>query len=501
VGVARAWRLTREQYDNTVRELLGTSARPASARLPPEFSTNGFLNNADVLFVRETEAVQLNIIAQELAKETVEDRLGRVFPCDAGMLGDAACKDQFVRSFGKRAFRRELSDAEVTRYLALYNAGEQKQDGALGARAVIEAMLQSPNFLFRTEVGDGAAKPGSKFRLSAFEMATALSYYFLNGPPDEALLAAADAGELGSAAGVEKQARRLMSLPEARPAVVEALKQVFDYAFLADAKKDDSLFPEFAAAHADMAEEAARFTEHVVFESTGSFEELLTAPYTFLSPTLAPIYGLPAPASPFDKTPLSETQRAGMLTMPGLMSTLAVDNRTSPVARGKFVRERLLCEHIPDPLPDIDLTVPPLEPGLTGRDLLAAKTSGATCSACHSVMNPVGFGFENLDAIGRHRSEENGQPIDSSGELVKTRDADGTFQGPAELAQRLAASEQVRECMAIQAFRYGFGRAENQGDACAVAELHQRFRDANYDLKELAVQVALSESFAFRRLP
>jgi hypothetical protein len=501
VGVARVWRLTREQYDNTVRDLLGVTGSPASQRLPPEFAANGFLNNADVLFVRDTEAVQLNILARELAEQAIADRLEQVFPCDRSQLADAACKADFVRGFGRRAFRRTLSDDEVTRYLLLYQAGEEKRDAALGAQAVIEAMLQAPSFLFRSEIGPTGTAAGSRFRLTAYEIATAYSYYFLNTAPDGELLAAAESGQFDSAAGLEKHARRLLELDAARLALPSFLRQLFEYHFLPDAKKDAELFPEFESLRYDMDVEATRFAEHVAFDGTGTLHELLTADFSFASSELAALYGVPAPPSEWGRVQLDARQRAGMLTLPGVMSTLAVDNRTSPVARGKFVRERLLCDHIPDPLPDVDLTVAEPDPGLTGRDLLEAKTSGTACVGCHRLMNPAGFGFESLDAIGRFRAEDNGVAIDSSGELIETRDADGPFDGAAELAAKLARSAQVHECIAIQVFRYALGRAENQGDACAVAELNAKFETAGGNLKELALQVALSDAFLYRRMP
>lgn len=496
----RVWRLTREQYDNTVAELLGTTQRLAAARLPREFASAGFTNSADQLRVRDTEAVQLNIIARQLAEETVAQRLSQVFPCAESELLDAECKTRFVTEFGARAFRRALSEAEQERYLHLYDVAGGKQDGKLAVTAVLEAMLQSPHFLFRAELTDGKLGSNGWARLTLDEVATSLAYLLTNAPPDAELLAAVGDGSLAEPAELERQARRLIQLPSARSALIGFLEQLFEYNYLPEITKNAELFPLFAAAHPDMAEEGRRFFEHVAFESAGTLQELLTSTETFVTPALAALYGVEGNGTGFSKVTLDASQRAGALTLSGVLAHLAVDNRTSPVARGEFVRKRLLCQTIADPPAGVDITVPELDPGMTGRAALDARTSGSPCKECHSLMNPVGFGFESLDSIGAYRTHDNEVLVDDSGELTNTRDADGPFQGPVELARRLAESEQVSECFAIQAFRYGAGRADNQGDACAVADLVERFSGAQYDLRELLVGLVLADTFTYRRL-
>lgn len=500
VHFPRVWRLTREQYDNTVAELLGNSQRLAAERLPREFASAGFTNGADQLRVRDTEAVQLNIMARALAEETVAERLSHVFPCSEAQLLEADCKARFIREFGERAFRRALSEDEQERYLALYDVAAAKQDGRLAVTAVLEAMLQSPKFLFRSELTDGAPNENGWARLTLEETATSLAYSLTNSPPDAELLAAVADGSLAEPAEVEAQARRLTALPAARATLAGFLEQLFEYNYLPEITKNAQLFPLFAAAKPDMAEEGRRFFEHVAFESTGTLQELLTSAESFVTPALAELYGVAVEGPGFSQVTLDPSQRAGALTLSGVMAHLAVDNRTSPVARGEFVRKRLLCQTIAEPPAGVDITFPELDPGMTGRDALDARTSGSPCKECHALMNPVGFGFESLDSIGAHRTHDNDVLLDDSGELTNTRDVDGPFRGPVELAQRLATSEQVSECFAIQAFRYAAGRADDQGDACAVADLVERFAAAKYDLRELLVGVVLAETFTYRHL-
>ncbi|MDX2050853.1 MAG: DUF1592 domain-containing protein [Polyangiaceae bacterium] len=495
LGPQRIWRLTREQMDLTLSGLLGTSTHLATDRLPKEFSTNGFLNNSAALRVREPEVTQQNAIAKELAADTVSARLATLFPCPESQLADATCQQDFVKSFGEKAFRRPLQPEELTRYQALFALGLAKKDAKLGITAVVEAMLQSPYFWFRTEIG---VANGAKARLDNFELASALSYALTNTAPDAELQSAARAGELTTDANVVVQVRRLLGSALARPALGGFLRQLFSYPFLEDANKNPQLFPNFATLKPLMQSEADQFFPYVLFDDGGKLETLLTANYTFANSELAQLYGVSAPGSAFTKVMLPANQRAGALGLSGVMSTLAVDNRTSPVARGMFIRERLLCATIPDPPAGVDLTIPELPPGLTARQQLEARTTAPACSACHSLMNPLGFGLEKLDSIGRFRDTENSLPIDDSGEFKDTADLNGTFQGAVDLAQKLSTSDQVRQCLTLDTFRYALGRAESLGDACALTKQKAAFAAANYDIKELWVATLSSEPFLYR---
>jgi hypothetical protein len=498
VGDARIWRLTRTQYDRTVADLLGDQSAPAMASLTPEVGQNGFANSASGLRVRETDAVQLQKIAKQLAQTTVSTRLSKIFSCDATKVADATCKRSFVEGFGKRAFRRPLEAAEIDRYLALYDAVLAKEPtGTKPIQAVVEAVLQSPKFLYRSELGVGPVE-GGRIRLSPWETASALSYFFLDTMPDDALAKAADEGKLATAAEVEAQARRLLADPRAKPAIVGFWSQLFELEELEHATKDEGVLPNFDQIKGELAAETTKFVEHLLFTKGASFEELFTADWTFLSAGIAPIYGT-STAGLFQTDPKA---RAGFLTHPSLMSRFAVSSRTSPVQRGKFVRDKLLCHFIPDPPDGIDLNLPEtLTPGMTRRQQLEEKTKGPACAGCHSLMNPIGFGFESLDAVGRYRTEEAGQPIDDQGTLTGTRDVDGPFKGAAELSRKLGKSAQVKECMAIQTFRWALGRSENQGDACAVRAIYDRFAAAGFRLDELPIAVATSDAFLYRRAP
>lgn len=492
----RLWRLTRQQYERSVAALLGDDSHPAASFNPEPGSEQGFQNDAFSLRVRGPEAAQFQAAAQRLAKAAVAGDLTRFAPCASASLADATCTSTIVASFGAQVFRRPLTANEQQRYVELFQLGASKRDGLLGLEVVVEAMLQSPHFLYRSELG--ADPQNGSVALTDHEVATLLAYTFTEGPPDAELTALANSGALRTGSNLESEARRLLATQGARSALWEPYRQMFELTALPDAPKDAAVFPDFDNAREDLAASAKAFVEHVLFDGDARLATLLTSNQVFVNQRLAPFFGVTSSATELEGLAGPGTH-PGLLGHPAVMSVLAARTRTSPVNRGRFVRQRLLCHHIAEPPPNVDTQLPVLEPGLTARQQLDAKTSGAACVGCHALMNPVGFGFETLDGIGRHRQTDNGQPIDDSGLLSDTRDIDGPFHGTAELATKLASSAQVQECLAVQNFRYVLGRPETGADACAITQIRDRFVSAGLDLKELYVAVAASPAFVTRK--
>jgi len=226
---------------------------------------------------------------------------------------------------------------------------------------------------------------------------------------------------------------------------------------------------------------------------------MLTASYTFVSPELAAFYGVTAPSGPgFERVELDPAERAGLLTMGSLLTINAHSNQTSPVHRGKLVREAFLCDIMPLPPPDVMITVPTPDPDSTARERFAEHSKNPTCKACHELMDPIGFGFENYDAVGRFRALENGAAIDASGSIIQS-DIDGEFDGAVELAHKLTGSNDVRDCYATQWFRYASGRGETHADKCSTTALRERFKASGGDIKELLVALTQTDAFLYRK--
>jgi hypothetical protein len=463
----RLWRLTATQYDNTLKDLLGVDSR-YGAGFPADDVGVGFGNAADALLMTPLLADKLQTAAEDA---TGSMELSRFAPC-AGS-GDDNCLRDFVASFGKRAFRRPLRPAEVETYFML-----GKQLGAFdsGARTVASAMLQSPNFLYRSELGQPKAGAAGTYELDDYEIASELSYLLWQSMPDDALFQAAESGELRELTKRQAHVDRMLQSERARPVV---RKFVFDWLGLsniATVPKDTTRYPELTQdIRAAMIKEAELFVDNVMFGGDpahdGSVRALLDADTTFLDDKLAAFYGVAAAPSGIQ---LNAQQRRGVLTLGGVMLAHSRSNDSSPIHRGKLVREKLLCQPLPPPPPGLVLQPPGLDPSKTARQRYAEHSENAFCQNCHKLMDPIGLAFEHYDGVGRFRADEGGLPIDPSGEIVPNdaqpepdSDADGPFSSSSELIEQLANSADVQRCYALSWFRfaYGEGRTERDGDA------------------------------------
>jgi hypothetical protein len=225
---------------------------------------------------------------------------------------------------------------------------------------------------------------------------------------------------------------------------------------------------------------------------------MFTAHFTFLNEPLAAFYGSPGPVgSEFQRTTLDGVRRAGFLTQAGILAALAKPNQTSPVQRGKFVQEQLLCNDLPPPPANVEITLPEPSPTATTRERFSQHASLPTCAACHTLMDPIGLGFEHYDGSGRWRDSENGMAIDASG-VVNGSDVDGPFVGAIELADRLGHSERVRACFVRQWFRFAYGRGDTPADQCTLATLTSRFAAGKANVRELLVALTESDAFLYR---
>jgi hypothetical protein len=496
------------EYRATVTDLLHLTNVDVSA-IPPDVAVDGFTTNVTGLFVSDASMDAYNTTGAALANRAVAESYATLVPCTTQ---DATCQGAFVDAFGTKAFRRPLAADERTRYLALFDPSLTGGDFKTGVGLVVRAMLVSPYFLFRSELGADAAMTGT-FALTPYEIATSLAYTYWGTMPDDALFAAAKSGALASTnkAAIETQARRLLADPRGRARVASFFYEWMESARAYVATKDAGKYPAFAKANGTsnaivsaMRDEEDAFIGNVVFDSTKKWGELFTADYTFANDALAGYYGLPLPGSATPQKVMipAGDQRGGLLTLGMFLVGHGRTDQSSPTQRGHMIRASMLCSDVPPPPPDVNTNVTMAPAGQTGRDQIQALTGSGVCNGCHSLMNPIGFGLERFDSTGAERTLDNGQPVDATGVINGFTSKTGaalTFDGARQLAAILADSDDARRCFAGNYHRYARGFAAKGVDLPAVTNLQQAFLTQNLDLPELFVQVALQDSFVLRR--
>ncbi len=492
-GPAPMRRLTRWEYNNTVADLLGDVSNPAD-QFVPEAVQLGFDNNADGATLSAVLISQQEDAAGRLASAAVA-KLSTLLGCDSAAKGEEICATEFIARFGRRALRHTLDAAERARYLAFY-----KQERASGSYAetieqIVRAMLISPYFLYRPEFGGTPLDSKGARPLSDHELASRLSYLFWGSMPDDLLLDAADANELSTPRQLQFQAERLLSHARGQNSIKNFYGQWASLSQLASTTRDKSYTPQLASLQQ---QETEAFVDEIVREGDGRWATMLTAPLSFQSDTLTAFYGLSGGSKELTRVALDPKRHSGLLTQGSLMTLLAHPGQTSPVLRGKFLLERILCLAPPPPPDNVDTTVPAPDPNVSARKQLEQKTQTvAPCMGCHNIINPPGFAFDNFDAMGRWRdTEDNNMAIDASGELLGT-DVDGPFTDHVSLARRIADSKTSRECVVTEWFRYAYGRDHGDVDTCTVDELRASFEASKGDIRQLLLSLAQTESFRY----
>jgi hypothetical protein len=493
-------RLTRTQYDNSVRDLLGVAGDPAGNFGIDEEDTGFASNNHAPLTDLQLEKYQQ--AADTIAGNAVAN-VGSLLQCAPAATEDV-CVEAFITSFGKRALRRPLTAAEVTRYKALFASGKTGGDLASGISLVISAFLQSPYFLYRVELGDPKAPGATKdlIPLSQYEIGTRLSYFLTDSTPDVSLLAAADAGKLGTPEGIAAEAQRLITSPKARDTLVSFYQQWLGVEDLLTVEKDPKAYALYnPTVRSAMRDEVLEFVDEVTRLGDGKLLTLLTSHTTWIRGPLYPLYGLgmqgAAGGSILHKVDMPADQRSGVLTLPGVLAEYGHADQSSPIGRGKLVSERLLCIVPPDPPPGVAANVPPPDPTVPTRVRFEKHRTDPMCSACHALMDPLGVTFENYDGVGTYRTMDGGKVVDAASALTGTKASDGPVKNAVELLAKLSTAEETHSCFARQMFRYAFGRAEQDFDKGMVGDIQAALGKTDR-IPDLMVAIATAPGFRTR---
>src|SRR5256885_4860113 len=413
VGASGLRRLTRAEYDNTLRDLLGDITRSGFSKLP-EDTADPFDNDYKTQLVSGALVEAAETPAQDASARPLADpaQRAKLVSCLPQGPSDAACMRQFITEVGRRAFRRPMQEEDVQRYLPLQAFAVEAQDFFVGVDLVLRAMLQDPEFLYRVEIGSPVVGAPGVFVLNPFEVATRLSYFVLGSMPPDSLLDLADVGKLASADDRRAAAKMLLADPRARDRVDYFHALWLSYAALPHP-------PELTSA---MRAESAALMSRVVFDRPGDYFDLFRSEDTFVNDFLADHYGLPKPGSATGAwVSYGSDPRRGILSHGSVLSAGAKFDDTSPTLRGIFVRTRLLCETIPPPPPNVQVDKPPMEgPSHCKVDRYANHSSIGSCHSCHQRTDPVGFGLEAYDRTGAFRTHDDGAadcPISGDGEL------------------------------------------------------------------------------------
>lgn len=490
-SVAR--RLTRSELDNVVRDVLGDATRPASKYLS-EDQYSPFDN--DYTLQRASSALidSLDAFAEDAAERAVlAANRDRVVPCTPSGNDDSACFEQTVASFGRRLFRHPLTDAEIAPYLTLQAFATEdnpdvSHDFYTAVGLVLRSMLQDPEFLYRIEVGSPTAESGV-LALDDYEIGTRLSFLLWGSTPDDALLDAAEAGKLVSPAGRREQAARLLADDRARDALHRFHAMWLGYRAI----------PGSADLIASFNQETTALIDRVVFDEPANYFTLFTSPDTYLDDRLADQYGLPRPKGGEGWVSYGTSGRAGILSHGSVLAAFSKFSDTSPTQRGIFVQTRLLCHAVSPPPANVNVDQPPSAGDAVCKfDRYSAHRASSSCASCHDNLDPIGFGLEAYDIGGRFRTHDDGHdecPITGDGELPGY----GTFNGPAELGQKLVDSGELERCFVEQLLDYASGRTLRPDELGLVDAVAADFEASDYDLQALLLDYVASDRFALRR--
>lgn len=498
-----ALRLSPSQYRQSILDIFGPSIT-ITGTFEPETRVQGLLAiGARESNVSDSGLESYDNIARGIADQVVDERHRATYlgctPRDATSSDDACARSFFAR-VGPMLYRRPLSGDEIQARVNAAAVATSKVHNFYGGLSLsLAEMLISPQFLFRYKMYEpDPAHPGQE-RLDAYSKASELSFFLWNTTPDEELLKSAESGAIQTPAGLEQQVNRLISSPRIAAGVRAFFADMLGYSDFDTVAKDPNFFPRYTLPVKDASQEQTLRTivDHLVTRH-GDYRDLFTTPHTFLTRALAVLYGVPL-VDPSDNgqpqrwipyTYPPGDPRAGLLSEASFTALFSPSGRTSPTGRGKALREYILCERVPPPPGNVsfkfieDVGNPQFK---TARARLTAHRTEPMCAGCHKLTDPIGLALENFDSAGGYRTEENGVPIDASGEINGHQ-----FVGPQGLAQVVHDDPATTQCVASKAFAFETGYLPPSNDA-QWRQIMQRFADSHYNFLELMRQIALSD--------
>ncbi|HEY3493943.1 MAG TPA: DUF1592 domain-containing protein [Polyangiaceae bacterium] len=497
----RLWRLSARQYSNAVRDVLGLAAGPELVELGGE---NPLAFIADDALTVNYPMLNGMYVVLEPVLDGIMSGIPALTACSAGEAEDA-CARRFVESFGKKAFRRALAAPEIDALMVPYAEGV-KESFATGIRLVIQALLLSPSFLFRTELGT----PAEPARLSSDEVASQLSFLLLNSVPDAELLAASASGGLTTPDGIAREVDRLLALPAVRSNLTRIVADWFNVRGISEHPKATSYFAGLeapagtdivTAVKTDLTASTQAFLTDVMWSGSGDLGGFLTSTKIFVNPRLATLYGFtyPGTGGEFVAVDAPADQRAGILTQPGIIWTNSGSQTTSIVHRGIFVNKDIVCgDPIPEPPAGLAGSIDAVAMLPTEMEKVTARFSNPQCAGCHSSIDPYGIVLQSLDPIGRYQTETEGALVVDSAEFDVSPTLSGTVEGPVALAQALVADRVFTRCALKKVTGYALGRALEGSSICEIDALLPPFEQNGGSMAALVRAIAVSSFMTSR---
>ena len=493
-------RLTAEQFERSIHDALGEHVTVPS-RIDPDDRREGlFAVGSSFASVTpsgfEKYEAAASAVAEQALDEAHRDDLVQCQP-ESPASSDEECARAFVERIGRRLFRRSLTAEEASARVAIANeAANELDDFYAGLELALISVLASPEFLFRVEVAEPDSTDPSRMRLTSVSMASRLSYLLWNTTPDDELVSAAENGALVTESGLAEQVERLLSSPKLETGIRSIFTDLYDFKQVDEGlvRKDNALFPVFTQTLIEEAKEQTLRTIVAHLMADRDYRDLFTTPESFMTRRLGVAYRVPVPtASGWEPYVFSEeARRDGLLSHISFNALYSHPGRSSVTLRGKFVREVLLCQDIPTPPANIDFSIVEDTTGelRTARERLVAHVANDACAGCHTLTDPIGLARESFDAMGMLRDEENGVPIDTSGDL------DGAeYDDAAGMGRALRDHPALGPCLVRNLYRYATGRDVTTGEAALLDFLNERFADSEYEVRELMREVVLSDGF------